>query len=269
LGWIFGAIAGGTAFGSTLGAWLNPRIGWRHEFLGLAAAGAVVFLFVFRHRRLLSGPAPRSAAPSTILDDDRALLRSRRGSRAYATIFLNGVFHAGLFSWLGVYLSERYRLNDVGIGNALLGYGVPGMLLGPFFGRLADRWGRKRVIPAGLMLSAVCAALLAPQTPLWFVVAVTTLLSAGFDLTQPPLAGIVASLDAKRRGQAIGLNAFFLFTGYGVGAALFQLLLRDDFRRPLLVFAGAQTALACLALGIFKDESAARVQPVQDLTQAQ
>jgi predicted MFS family arabinose efflux permease len=256
LGWIFGAIAGGTAFGSTLGAWLNPLIGWRNEFLALAAAAALVFFFVYRHRRLLTGPAPRSAAPARVLDNYHALLKGQRARRAYAFIFLNGVFHSGLFSWLGLYLSERYHLSDIGIGTALLGYGVPGMLLGPFFGRLADRWGRKWVIPAGLMLAAVCAALLVPLSPLWLVVVATTLLSAGFDLTQPPLAGIVASLDPQRRGQAIGLNAFVLFTGYGMGAALFQVLLAKGFALSLLCFAIAQAALAILALRLFKDESA-------------
>jgi predicted MFS family arabinose efflux permease len=106
------------------------------------------------------------------------------------------------------------------------------------------------------MLAAVCAALLVPLSPLWLVVVATTLLSAGFDLTQPPLAGIVASLDPQRRGQAIGLNAFVLFTGYGMGAALFQVLLAKGFALSLLCFAIAQAALAILALRLFKDESA-------------
>jgi predicted MFS family arabinose efflux permease len=259
LGWIFGAIAGGTAFGSTVGAWLNPVIGWRYEFLGLAAVGALVFLLVAKHRHLLSGPSQGLYAESRILEDYRVLLQGRRASRTYAYIFLNGIFHSGLFSWLGLYLSERYHLDDIGIGNALLGYGLPGMLLGPLLGRLADRWGRKWVIPAGLLLSATCAFLLAPRSPLWLVVAVTTLLSAGFDLTQPPLAGIVTSLDPRRRGQAIGLNAFFLFIGYGTGAALFQVLLAKGFTVALLSFAGAQAALALLAFRLFKGESAVKI----------
>lgn len=31
MGWIFGAAAGGMAFGSTLGDLMNPIIGWRRE----------------------------------------------------------------------------------------------------------------------------------------------------------------------------------------------------------------------------------------------
>jgi len=42
-----------------------------------------------------------------------------------------------------------------------------------------------------------------------------TALSLGYDMTQPLLAGIVISLDAKRGGEAMGLNVFALFTGFG------------------------------------------------------
>lgn len=35
LGWLFGAMAGGMAFGSTLGAVLEPLIGWRVTFLAI------------------------------------------------------------------------------------------------------------------------------------------------------------------------------------------------------------------------------------------
>jgi len=39
-------------------------------------------------------------------------------------------------------------------------------------------------------------------------------------MTQPLLAGIVTSLDPKRGAQAMGLNVFTLFTGFGVGSFL-------------------------------------------------
>ncbi len=48
----------------------------------------------------------------------------------------------------------------VGIGLALLGYGIPGFLFGPAIGRLADRLGRSRLIPAGLILAGISAAAL-------------------------------------------------------------------------------------------------------------
>jgi len=60
-----------------------------------------------------------------------------------------------VFTWLGLYLQHRFGLGEVGIGLALLGYGVPGFLLGPLIGRrLADRRGRARLIPPGVAVGA-------------------------------------------------------------------------------------------------------------------
>ena len=68
LGWLFGAMAGGSAFGSTLGVLLEPYLGWRALFLGVAAAGAVVWFVV---RRSLV-PAPGAAVPPRSTPGHRA-----------------------------------------------------------------------------------------------------------------------------------------------------------------------------------------------------
>jgi hypothetical protein len=77
----------------------------------------------------------------------------------------NSMFHSGVFRWLGVYFQQRYGVGPVGIGLALLGYGVPGFLFGPLIGRAADRWGRARLLPIGLGLSALAGALLILDFP--------------------------------------------------------------------------------------------------------
>jgi MFS family permease len=41
LGWLFGAMAGGMAFGSTFGVLLEPVIGWRGVFLAVSGFGLV------------------------------------------------------------------------------------------------------------------------------------------------------------------------------------------------------------------------------------
>jgi predicted MFS family arabinose efflux permease len=156
LGWIFGAAAGGMAFGSTLGALMNPIVGWRTEFVIIAALAGVVLGLAIGLRDSLEGMAvPHPLSLEKALAGYFSLLRSARGAIGYGHILLNAIFHAGIFSWLGVYFSRRYHLGDEGIGLALLGYGVPGMLLGPIIGHVADRMGRKRIIPVGLLIGAL------------------------------------------------------------------------------------------------------------------
>ena len=259
LGWLFGAMAGGMAFGSTVGVLLEPFVGWRILFVGVAALSALVPLLLLPYRSFLSGTVTTSAlSTGTILRGYGALLSTGPGLRTYGYVFVNGLFHSGVFTWLGLYFAERYELGEVGIGLALLGYGVPGFLLGPLIGRAADRWGRRWLLPAGLAIAAASAALLVPELPLLGAVLAVTALSLGYDMTQPLLAGIVTALGRQRGGQAMGLNVFMLFTGFGLGSLLFGEALRLDWPAALGLFSAVQLAAALLAVPLFRSETSPR-----------
>ena len=265
MGWMFGGIAGGMAFGSTFGAWLNPYLGWRNEFIFLAAGYALLFAFLFKNRSQLAGASGQHLPVSELLQGYKALLTSVRGSKTFTFIFFNGLFHGGVFSWLGYYLTQRYQLDDAGIGRALLGYGIPGMLLGPVFGRLTDYLGRNRIIPFGLLIAAACAFALVPKFPLWIITIVVASLSIGLDLSHPPMTGIISSLDAKRRGQAMGLNTFLLFIGLGAGSVIFQYLIVYGLSNVLLCFGGVQLIMGLLAIKVFNKEKSSQKITVNNL----
>jgi len=256
LGWLFGAMAGGMAFGSTFGALLEPFVGWRGIFLGVSILGAGVLGLFLPYQRLL-GDA--SSAPTGTVRDLLAaygsLLRPGRGLRTYAYVLLNSIFHSGVFTWLGLYFARRYGLGEIGIGLALLGYGVPGFLLGPPIGRAADRWGRRWLVPTGLGTAAVAAGALILDVPLVVAALAVTLLSLGYDMTQPLLAGIVTALGGKRGGQAMGLNVFTLFTGFGIGSLLFGEALHLGFGSALAIFSAVQLGAAAAALPLFRSET--------------
>ncbi|TAN24447.1 MAG: MFS transporter [Acidobacteria bacterium] len=253
LGWLFGSIAGGTATGATVGALLVTAIGWQGLFLIVAALCALVVVLAITLRAIPR--LPRSAAPplAVIVRGYFALLALARGRRTYAYVLLNAVVQSGVYTWLGVYLQRRFGLGEVGIGFALLGYGVPGLLFGPVIGRLADRHGRARIIPAGVALTGVCALLLAAPLPLVAVQAAIVAFSLGFDLTQPLLAGIVTDLRGNR-AQAVSLMAFVLFTGFGFGSLLFQIVLTQGFTTALVLFGSAALVAAGVALSLFRAE---------------
>jgi predicted MFS family arabinose efflux permease len=257
LGWLFGAMAGGMAFGSTFGALLEPFVGWRGVFLGVSALSAGVLGLLWPSQRLLgeAPPAPTGTARELLLGY-KSLLEPGRGRRTYAYVLLNAIFHSGVFTWLGLYFAERYGLGEVGIGLALLGYGVPGCLLGPLIGRGADRWGRRRLIPAGLGIAAVAAAVLIWDLPVLAAALAVTLLSLGYDMTQPLLAGMVTTLGGPQRGgQAMGLNVFMLFTGFGLGSLLFGAALSQGLGTALTIFSAVQLGAAVLAWPLFRTEA--------------
>jgi predicted MFS family arabinose efflux permease len=73
-------------------------------------------------------------------------------------------------------------------------------------------------------------------------------------MSHPLLVGIITSLNPSRRGLAMGMNAFSLFSGFGLGALAFELLLKHGFDTALAVFAVAQLCLAILAAQLFRSE---------------
>ena len=256
LGWLFGAMAGGMAFGSTAGALLEPLIGWRWLFLGVSALGAVLLAVLVRRRPLLEGHPSRQRRPvRQIARGYLQLVANRRAARTYTYVLFNAVLHSGIYTWLGLYFTRRYGLSEIGIGLALLTYGVPGFLFGPVIGRLADRYGRARLIPLGLAVGALAAFLLVPHLPVLLPAITIGVLSLGYDLTQPLLAGIVTQLSPNR-GQAMGLNVFTLFIGFGLGSLVFQALLVTSFTTALVAFGTAASIAAALALRVFATERA-------------
>lgn len=254
LGWLFGSIAGGTATGASVGALMEPVVGWSGLFVLVAAIGTALLLVAvgvgaFPHRRA-SRTAP---ALAVIVRGYAALLALTRAQRTYAYVLINAVVQSGVYTWLGVYLHQRFGLGEIGIGLALMGYGVPGLVFGPLIGRLADRHGRARIIPVGVALTGVCALLLAVPLPLVAVQLAIITLSLGFDLTQPLLAGIVTDLRGNR-AQAVGLMAFTLFTGFGLGSLLFQWAMTWGFGAALPMFGVAALLAAAVARVVFRGE---------------
>lgn len=257
LGFVFACMEGGMALGSAGGALLEPFVSWQSLFIGTAVVMAFILWKLSRYEALLDTSEVQSLPTLTdIFAGYRSVLTSFRGQRTYAYVFLNGVFHSGVYTWLGLYLTRRYELSEIGIGLAIFGYGIPGLIFSPLIGRMADRWGRRWLIPPGLAMAAAAAAVMTFQIPLWMTTACILVLSLGYDLTQPLFAGIVTNLGGKESlGQTMGLKVFALFTGFGVGSLVFGELLRWGFDKSLAIFSIAQFAIAVVAIALFRNEA--------------
>ena len=254
MGRMFGAIAGGIGFGSTLGPILNPLIGWRNEFRGLAFVCFLAAVFIVKSSKSSTELTSRLNSFDQVIREYLVVLETPRGGRTTAFIFCNGAFHGGIFAWLSLLLMSRYHLHDTGIGLALAGYGLPGILFGTVIGKWGDRYGRRYVVPFGFLGAAGCAFLLLLPSPRFVAALVIAALSAGFDATHPLMSSITTSLDPRHKGQITGLATFTNFVGMGIGAFCFQQLIAFGFSTALATFACAQTLLGFAALYGFRGE---------------
>lgn len=254
LGVFFGFMAGGMAFGSSAGALLTARLGWQMMFWTAAFTGAcILMVLIVKSKHFLQGSAKSAGGFRVMYKSLKEIFCMPRGWRTYLFVFFNGMFHSGVFAWTGYFFYKNYHLNGKEIGFALLGYGIPGLLFGPVLGKLADRYGRNRIIPLGILVGALSAILLSMNYSLLVSCIFIATLSLGFDLTQPLYAAIITTISPKK-GAATGLFAFFLFMGYGLGSLVFSLIVNIGLNQTFRLFGIAAVVVACIAINTFKNE---------------
>jgi len=78
-------------------------------------------------------------------------------------------------------------------------------------------------------------------------------LSLGFDLTHPLFAAIITTLSNKK-GVAIGLFAFVMFMGYGLGSLIFSLLINWGLNESFRLFGSVAAIAAVIAAVAFRKE---------------
>jgi len=255
MGRMFGAIASGMGLGVSLGPMLSALFGWRVTLRCVAGGFLLATCWVHKCYAVRMRRIGREGMLRWVLDEYRCILKQSRGGRALTFILANGFFHGGIFAWLGLFLAERYKLGETGIGFILLGYGIPDLVLGKLIGGWADRFGRRYVVPAGFLWAATCAALLALPAPRWIAGVTIAALSIGFDATHPLMSSIATSLDPKHRGQVTGMTGFVNFLGMGLGALFFSRLLRFGFPTALMAFALFEGLIGIAAWVCFQREA--------------
>jgi len=257
LGLVFAAMEGGMAAGSAGGALLTAFIGWEMLFVGTSVMATIVLIRLRRYGALFDAPqGEKMPTVPEIFQRYGKVLSQPRGLRTYLYVLWNGVYHSGVYTWLGSYMDSRYNMDEIGIGLTIFGYGIPGLIFSSMIGRTADRFGRRWLIPPGLMIAAFSGLAMVFQIPPTGTTIAILVLSLGYDLTQPLFVGIVSDLtDQRSLGQIMGLKVFSLFAGFGLGSYLFGEVLHFGFSTALFVFGGLQLLSGIIAIYFFSNET--------------
>lgn len=220
---VTGLYIGGTAIGGMTGRLVTGAVadvaGWRSALL---AAGVVGLACTLAVRLLL--PASQHFVPQG--PQVRAILeRTRRSMADPALLALYGVGGCAAGVQLAIMNTIGFRLEAApfhfGVGVASLIFLVYpiGSLSSATFGRLADRYGRRAVLPIGCLL-AVAGALLSLPTALGTMIAGIALLVAGFFGIHGVASGWIPA-RAHAGGVPTAQAASLYLFAYYLGASVF------------------------------------------------
>lgn len=134
----------GIVMGGVGGGWLGENFGWRSPFTILGVAGVAYFV-------LLAWSLRRPAAPAAVTPLNlTGSLRKLSGLRGFwrVTLVFGAVGLANwlVYTWLPLYLYERFRMTLTSAGFSATFYIQAASFAGIFVGGLAaDYWGSRRV----------------------------------------------------------------------------------------------------------------------------
>ncbi|WP_369133386.1 MFS transporter [Modestobacter sp. I12A-02662] len=220
-----GLYVSGTAIGGLSGRLLSGFLtelgGWRAALGGAAAVAVACAVAV----RLL---LPASRRFVRVPREGRLLRQLTAAFTDPALLALYGVAALLMGGFVAVYNAGTFRLEAApySLSPALAGLVFLAYLLGsassPTAGWLADRFGRRLVVPLSVLVMGGGIALTLYR-PLWLVVLGLCVMTAGFFAAHGVANGWVAAraqLGGRPVGQAASLYSFWYYVGSSVGGTL-------------------------------------------------
>lgn len=208
---VFALSVAGFIFGASF---LPGTAGW--IMLGAGAAAALLFV------RL----AKRAAYPVVKLD---LFFDNRHFRLATLSAMINYAASFAIGFVMSLYLQYVHGLLPDMAGLAMMAQPVAQTLLSPLFGKISDRVNPSLLTTGGMLLiTAGLAALtqLGTGTPIWFVVAILTLVGVGFAMFSSPNVNIImGSVSRRDSGLASAATGTARQVGQSMSIAIASLVI--------------------------------------------
>ena len=217
LGLAMGLYVGGTAIGGMAGRVITGIVAdlfsWR---AAIGTIGVLGILSMFAFRALL--PPSRHFVPRRGLGfaHHRAALARQFARPSLRALFLMGFVLMGSFVTLYNYIGYRllappYQLSQSAIGAIFVVY-LTGVVASPWSGRMADAFGRGRVLTGGIVIMLIGLGLTMLQ-PIAAIAAGIVCITLGFFAGHAVASGWVGRLAKEAKGQAAALYLLSYYLG--------------------------------------------------------
>ncbi len=206
--------------GVPLGLLLAQAFGWRATFLTLGALSVAVLLVAAKQLPALRGHISGSG-PLPPLRQLAEVFGHANHLRAFA--FVAALMFAGfsVIPFVAPYLVTTVRIDESALPLVYLTGGVATLVSSQIIGRLADRFGKKRVFAGVAALSVVPIVVLTnlPPVPLTVALAVSgvffVFVTGRF---APAMALVSGSVEPRLRGSFMSFNAAIQQMGSGLAS---------------------------------------------------
>lgn len=251
LGFYGAAENAGVALGPLLGAALLAHGGFRLAFVVSGIIGVMAFLPVLRYRPPAGPPAEATGTAAVVTTLKNAVVQIARDP----VIRVAGLVEATLYAAVGTLQAFLplyglgVHLSVMAIGVILAGQGVASILLRPITGSLGDRYGRTRLIAAGLVACAIAMTILPHLGSLATLLPFAILFGAGTAAVTPSTTALISERAKQGSlGTAMGVFGSLWDVGHAGGPLLSGLLVAGfGYVRAFATVA----AVLLLVLGVF------------------
>jgi multidrug resistance protein len=260
MGLVMAGSNAGFMIGPSLGGWLYERGGMPLPFLATAALAAVAALG-FLWFRPPSTQMAREAVPLA------SVLRGRQVRACVLAVTLTAATLAMLEPVVSLWLASDIGLRPSRVGLLFGMAAVASTGLHPIYGRLADRWGARRLMLTGLVATALVMPVLSRASTFETAVVLYVVMAASMSLIVTPslsyMAEAMSTVGVGSFGVAYGLYNFSwgigLIIGPAAGGFLFEAL---GFTRLTLVWSPIVIVLTILVARAASTTRAAVARPV-------
>jgi len=138
------------------------------------------------------------------------------------------------------------------LGGLLLAcFAIPQIFFSYPFGALADKYGKKKFIVLGLLVSAISLILFAINNILWLYFLFAIFYALGMSMIWPALDGLIIDLSfGHKKGKIIGIKESFLDLGFFLGPILGGLV-AQYLGLNIVFFASGILFIFCILLFLF------------------
>jgi predicted MFS family arabinose efflux permease len=238
----------GVILGQIFGGLIGEHFGWRTVFPISGAIFLLVGALLFRElgRKDLPQPILSSTISIRSLASGYIDLFRRPWARiVLATVFIEGFFFYGAFTFVGADLHQRFGLDYGTVGLILAFFGLGGLVYALSVRRLVTSLGERGLATFG-GLFILLGMISLPFSPFAFIPVAQALLGLGLYMLHNTLQTNATQMAPDMRGIAVSIFANALFLGQAAGIAAGGQLVDSVGFAPAYIIAGS----GLLALGL-------------------